>query len=79
MKKSKLKENLKYVLIFLVGFAVAMYPLISRLYYRIEANSAVHDFDTTAKKIDKKEIDLSLIHISEPTRREWLSRMPSSA
>ena len=26
-----------------------------------------------------KGIDLSLIHISEPTRREWLSRMPSSA
>ena len=23
--------------------------------------------------------DLSLIHISEPTRREWLSRIPSSA
>ena len=25
------------------------------------------------------EYSLSLIHISEPTRREWLSRMPSSA
>ena len=24
-------------------------------------------------------LNLSLIHISEPTRREWLSRMPSSA
>ena len=24
-------------------------------------------------------LELSLIHISEPTRREWLSRMPSSA
>ena len=24
-------------------------------------------------------VDLSPIHISEPTRREWLSRMPSSA
>ena len=24
-------------------------------------------------------LHLSLIHISEPTRREWLSRMPSSA
>ena len=24
-------------------------------------------------------LGLSLIHISEPTRREWLSRMPSSA
>ena len=26
-----------------------------------------------------EECILSLIHISEPTRREWLSRMPSSA
>ena len=26
-----------------------------------------------------KALGLSLIHISEPTRREWLSRMPSSA
>ena len=26
-----------------------------------------------------KTLGLSLIHISEPTRREWLSRMPSSA
>ena len=26
-----------------------------------------------------QDIWLSLIHISEPTRREWLSRMPSSA
>ena len=26
-----------------------------------------------------EELFLSLIHISEPTRREWLSRMPSSA
>ena len=25
------------------------------------------------------DLVLSLIHISEPTRREWLSRMPSSA
>ena len=28
---------------------------------------------------DVGEAHLSLIHISEPTRREWLSRMPSSA
>ena len=30
------------------------------------------------KTIDAEDV-LSLIHISEPTRREWLSRMPSSA
>ena len=33
------------------------------------------------KQLDnfKNGFPLSLIHISEPTRREWLSRMPSSA
>ena len=30
-------------------------------------------------KFEYIEQELSLIHISEPTRREWLSRMPSSA
>ena len=29
--------------------------------------------------LDEVLLALSLIHISEPTRREWLSRMPSSA
>ena len=32
-----------------------------------------------AKALIRKALALSLIHISEPTRREWLSRMPSSA
>ena len=35
------------------------------------------DFDIEKQKEIVKK--LSLIHISEPTRREWLSRMPSSA
>ena len=30
-------------------------------------------------RLEEIGILLSLIHISEPTRREWLSRMPSSA
>ena len=30
-------------------------------------------------EVREKLPELSLIHISEPTRREWLSRMPSSA
>ena len=42
-------------------------------------------FETGAKTVavypreDRNSFHLSLIHISEPTRREWLSRMPSSA
>ena len=34
-----------------------------------------HIFDN----VRAADLRLSLIHISEPTRREWLSRMPSSA
>ena len=47
----------------------------------------VIDFDLVTVVVDGNDnnkevgiaITLSLIHISEPTRREWLSRMPSSA
>ena len=35
------------------------------------------DYEKALAYVEKQE--LSLIHISEPTRREWLSRMPSSA
>ena len=44
----------------------------------IEHDSILNSLEgekVTYLKADK----LSLIHISEPTRREWLSRMPSSA
>ena len=37
------------------------------------------DFKTLIESLIESVKELSLIHISEPTRREWLSRMPSSA
>ena len=37
------------------------------------------DIWDVTKTASVAEYQLSLIHISEPTRREWLSRMPSSA
>ena len=40
----------------------------------------IHDFATYPfRGMIEGYYGLSLIHISEPTRREWLSRMPSSA
>ncbi len=61
MKKSRIKGNLKYILIFVLGFLVAMYPVISRMYYRIEANSEVHDFDNGVSKLEKKEIERRIL------------------
>ena len=52
---------------------VAVHFLIAHLLYRLSG----------AKELKGAYVAsvffLSLIHISEPTRREWLSRMPSSA
>ena len=48
----------------------------------VSAVSAIPDVRTNLVELQRKlahEAHLSLIHISEPTRREWLSRMPSSA
>ena len=50
---------------------------------RAELKASLKRGETTLKdvleKADTDEIILSLIHISEPTRRHHVSRMPSSA
>ena len=56
-KVNKKKSRWLFRLIFLLGFMVMVYPLISRFYYRIESNEQVETFSTGAKKLDTKEID----------------------
>ena len=43
------------------------------------APAMASEADSVVLDIEDAVPELSLIHISEPTRREWLSRMPSSA
>ncbi|MDO5028781.1 MAG: class C sortase [Bacillota bacterium] len=58
-KKSKKKKKRKwpFVLIFLLGLAVLSYPIISRLYYRVEANNQITDFKAAREKLDPAEIE----------------------
>lgn len=56
-KVNKKKSRWVFRLIFLLGFLVMIYPLVSRLYYRIESNDQVETFSSGAKKLDTKEID----------------------
>lgn len=55
MKKKK--NPFILLLIFLVGLAVAMYPLVSRYYYRIESNEVIKEFDETVSQMDKAELE----------------------
>lgn len=54
--KKKLIINILVGMIFLIGLLVMLYPQFSRIYYRIEANEQVADFDKAKKNIDHEEI-----------------------
>lgn len=54
--RKKLIINILVGMIFLIGLLVMLYPQFSRIYYRIEANEQVADFDKAKKNIDHEEI-----------------------
>lgn len=56
IKKKKEKSNILFIIIFFIGLGVLSYPMISRYYYRIEANNQVQDFKNEVSKLDKEEI-----------------------
>lgn len=54
--KNKKKSQLPFILIFIIGFFILLYPQVSRLYYRVQADQQVRNFDDDKKKLDEKEI-----------------------
>ncbi|VHA84488.1 class C sortase [Streptococcus pyogenes] len=59
-KSPKQKGNAWFFLIFLAGFLIASYSLVSQYYYRIEANHQVQEFDQSVSQLDKKDIERRL-------------------
>lgn len=63
MKKNKKglspKKFLPY-LIFLIGLSIAIYPIISNQYYRIEANNEINEYIRTVSKMEEEEINRRL-------------------
>lgn len=53
--KNKLKK-LPFILLFLLGFAIMIYPVISNYYYRIEATKEVQSFDEKARELSTVEL-----------------------
>lgn len=57
LKRKRLRNNILFTIIFLIGLVVLAYPQISRIYYRIAANEQVATFESEKNKINEKEID----------------------
>lgn len=55
-RMGKKKHPVFLLVIFLVGFAVAMYPVVSQYYYRIESHGINKVFDEKVSKMDKAEL-----------------------
>lgn len=55
-KKRKKKRNWPFVLIFLVGLGVFLYPRISMWYYRTETKSIINIFEGEKKKLTDGEV-----------------------
>lgn len=55
-KAKKKRKNLPILGLFFLGLLIAIYPIISNYYYRIEANKEIADFVSEAKKISPEEL-----------------------
>lgn len=56
-KKPSKKAKWLFRLVFLLGFMVALYPLVSRLYYRIDSNNQVSVFSEGVDELATEEIE----------------------
>ncbi len=56
-RKNKKKSNLPFIVLFIIGFCILMYPVVSRFYYKIGASKAVSSFESEKTKLEKKEIE----------------------
>lgn len=49
-------KKLPFILLFLIGFFIMIYPVISNIYYRSIANNEIDSFEREARKLDDNEL-----------------------
>ena len=53
----KFKRNWKIILLFIAGFLIATYPIISNWYYTVDNNNQIVDFKEAVDEMSQAEID----------------------
>ncbi|HEO5782947.1 TPA: class C sortase [Streptococcus agalactiae] len=84
--KKKKKSNLPFIILFLIGLSILLYPVVSRFYYTIESNNQTQDFERAAKKLSQKEINrrmalaqayndsLNNVHLEDPYEKKRIQK-----
>lgn len=54
--KNFIKESWIYILLFITGFSLTIYPLISEMYYRVESKEEIIEFTKAKKDLDEADI-----------------------
>jgi len=49
-------QKIAFGVVFLLGFLIAIYPLISQMYYRVESTQQIEDFEKERKQLAREEI-----------------------
>lgn len=85
-KTKKKKSNLPFIILFLIGLSILLYPVVSRFYYTIESNNQTQDFERAAKKLSQKEINrrmalaqayndsLNNVHLEDPYEKKRIQK-----
>lgn len=85
-KTKKKKSNLSFIILFLIGLSILLYPVVSRFYYTIESNNQTQDFERAAKKLSQKEINrrmtlaqayndsLNNVHLEDPYEKKRIQK-----
>lgn len=55
--RKKIKKNLPFIAIFILGFMIFSYPYVSQKFYEIKSNNDIVVFNKQAKKLGDKEIN----------------------
>ena len=55
--KFEVDQKIVFGVIFVLGFLIAIYPIISQMYYSVESNQEIEDFDSARKHMDRAELN----------------------
>lgn len=56
-RRKKQSKKVSLLFLFLIGFVIAAYPIVSQLYYQMQAEKVTQNFDQTVKNLKNEDLE----------------------